>query len=175
MNGEHPMTDVTPRTVDDVLTRENSRARWHDEPNDHGWEAWACVPITEVRYTLDAERAARVPAPADGLDPAPLSPVLRRAVIELQAERDAMRAALDECRKHHADTVAGLDPHTGVPAPADGLDVERLARAYAKESDDNFMRTFAAEPDEFVHADWHDYMDRARDTAAAYAALGEAP
>jgi hypothetical protein len=62
-----------------------------------------------------------------------------------------------------------------VPAPADGLDVERLARAYAKESDDNFMRTFAAEPDEFVHADWHDYMDRARDTAAAYAALGEAP
>ena len=49
----------------------------------------------------------------------------------------ALRRALDECRQHHADTVAGLDPHTGPAATEEpGLDVERLAIAINGGPDD---------------------------------------
>ena len=37
----------------------------------------------------------------------------------------ALRRALDECRQHHADTVAGLDPHTGPAATVGFRDRER--------------------------------------------------
>jgi hypothetical protein len=58
--------------------------------------------VAEVRRALSTQPTVSVAAPED--------------------EVAALRSALDECRQHHADTLAGLDPHTGpVAAPEDGL------------------------------------------------------
>ena len=66
----------------------------------------------------------------------------------------ALRRALDECRQHHADTVAGLDPHTGPAATVGFRDRER-GRAMTEQT----RREIEALPDLLTGR--HDWISRA--------------
>jgi hypothetical protein len=63
---------------------------------------------------LDREHGNRVATRVDWLSDADyVLAALSEATPSPDPEIASLRAALDECRQHHADTLAGLDPHTG--------------------------------------------------------------